>query len=226
MDDIWTPVKLNVIADHMTPDSVTTAAEDQRDAYHHGDLRRALLDAMRDVVERDGIEAVSLRGLARTVGVAPSAAFRHFRDKRALVTTFSYEALGDMIALAERMQADQPDAAGRFEAIGRAYIRFASEQPHRFRAMNRRELVDTDDPVWRAMGERMDALVFETLQGVDAAADEGTQAARGLLAWAAVHGLVTLALDGWVEDADPEDPLSSPQVADAFALLAGLVTPR
>lgn len=202
------------------------SADDERPPYHHGDLRRALLDAMRVVVERDGIDAVSLRALARDVGVAPSAAFRHFRDKRALVTAFSYEALSDMIDLAEQLQAEQTSAAAKFEAIGRAYIRFAREQPKRFRAMNRRELVDPDNETWRAAGERMDALVFDTLECMDTGADPKLHAARGLLAWAAVHGLVTLALEGWIEDADPDDPLSSPEIAAAFQLLAGLMSPR
>ena len=90
--------------------------------------------------------------------------------------------------------------------------------------MNRRELVDTEDAVWRETGERMDALVRQTLGSVDDSADAKLQDARSLLAWAAVHGLVTLALEGWIEDADDEDPLGSEQVANAFAILGGLIS--
>ncbi|SOH92437.1 transcriptional regulator, TetR family [Monaibacterium marinum] len=198
--------------------------DEDRGSYHHGDLRRALLDAMGAVVTREGIDAVSLRGLARMVGVAPSAAFRHFRDKRALVTAYSCEAINELVVTARAKRDAVEGDAVRFEAIILAFIGFAREQPQRFRALNRRELVDIEDLDWLQAGLAMDQLVFETLNRPDADANPRLQAARNLLAWAAVHGLVTLAMDGWISDADPDDPLGAPEISDAYRLLVALVS--
>lgn len=200
---------------------------EERPSYHHGDLRRALLDEMAVVVREDGVDAVSLRALARRVGVAPSAAFRHFKDKRALFTAFATEALAGLVAKVREMQAAAPPGDKQFEAIGRAYITFAREDPGRFRAMCRRELIDVNDPDYRAGGETMDQLVFETLSTIAPHTVKPTKESdgRGLLAWAAVHGLVTLALDGWIDEADPADPLGSPEVEEAFCHLGRILSP-
>src|ERR687884_904904 len=108
--------------------------------YHHGALEQALIDeAVRQVRER-GAEQVSLRGLAQTIGVSPSAAYQHFPDKAALL----YAVCGAGFTELTRRMTEAVDAvtaggdAGaidRFLAVGRTYVQFAVAEPHLFRHM-------------------------------------------------------------------------------------------
>src|SRR3954452_5135776 len=98
--------------------------------YHHGALEQALVDeAVRQVRER-GTDQVSLRGIAQTIGVSPSAAYQHFPDKSALLNAVCYagsDELGRRMASAVDGVVDDGDAGaiGRFLAVGRAYVDFA-----------------------------------------------------------------------------------------------------
>src|SRR4051795_6078350 len=106
--------------------------------YHHGALESALVDeAVRQVRER-GAEQVSLRGLAQTIGVSPSAAYQHFPDKAALLNAVCFAGSDELGRLMEGAVSAVPDdgiagAIGRFHAVGRAYVDFARLEPHLFR---------------------------------------------------------------------------------------------
>jgi AcrR family transcriptional regulator len=154
--------------------------------YHHGDLRTALLDAADTLLDRGGDGAVSLREAARMAGVSPTAAYRHFADKDALLA-----------ALAARHFAQFGEAlAGRsLREMGPAYVRFALARPGRFRLMFGPLLrrAGTQDPLAGAARAAFTAL--------NAAAASPEEALR---AWAMVHGLAHLLLDGAIPDADPE----------------------
>ena len=98
--------------------------------YHHGDLRRALIDAATDLASAGGADGVVLREAARRVGVSPSAAYRHFPSRQSLLATVGSAARE---RLARRMLAgDTTDPKARFQATGRAYIEFALEEPGLF----------------------------------------------------------------------------------------------
>ena len=113
---------------------------DSKPRYHHGALEQALVDeAVRQVRER-GAEQVSLRGLAQTIGVSPSAAYQHFPDKAALL----YAVCGAGFTELTRRMTEAIDAvtaegdAGaidRFLAVGRVYLDFAVDETHLFRHM-------------------------------------------------------------------------------------------
>lgn len=166
--------------------------------YHHGDLRRALLDAALTLVDQHGIEGVSLREVARRARVSHNAPYHHFPDKRALVAAVaeeSYDLLHDDMAAARRHR----DALDRLRAIGVAYVRFAVLHPRRFRLMNRPELRSAGrvTAVERA-GERCEGLLRDEIATAQAAGilvGEDPQAI-GLAAWSTVHGLATLIVDG------------------------------
>ena len=96
--------------------------------YHHGALRQALLQRAAEVIENDGIEALTLRGLARDLGVSHAAPNRHFRNKEELLATLAASAYEQMSAAT----LDAADAAGddpwvRLNAMGRGYLRWALE---------------------------------------------------------------------------------------------------
>ncbi|MBY0337057.1 MAG: WHG domain-containing protein [Acetobacteraceae bacterium] len=155
--------------------------------YHHGDLRAALLDAADALLDEGGDGAVSLREAARRAGVSPTAAYRHFADKTALLA-----------ALAARHFAQFGQALGgrSFDAMGPAYVRFALERPGRFRLMFGPLLrAAQTDPALQAAS----AAAFQALR--QAAPDE----ASALRAWAMVHGLAHLLLDGALPGSNDPD---------------------
>jgi AcrR family transcriptional regulator len=175
----------------MTPDENRT--------YHHGDLRAALVQAgLRLLEERQG-DDVSLREVARTVGVSATAVYRHFPDKGALLRALAAEGL-DRLALAQQaaFEAAGGGQAG-FVATGRAYVRFALANPALFRLIfsNPPEqdlLAGPRDKVPRAFRMLRENAAFLLPPGAD---DEAVDRAA-LEAWAQVHGLALLMLDGQI----------------------------
>ena len=83
--------------------NVKTTIRPEREGYHHGDLRNALLEAAVRLVAQKGPEGFSLREAAREVGVSPAAAYRHFADKLALLTALAADAHGRDAGLRERL---------------------------------------------------------------------------------------------------------------------------
>src|SRR5580698_5992700 len=88
--------------------------------YHHGDLRRVLIDAALDLVEQGGAESVSVREAARRAGVSPGAPFRHFPSRTALMTAVAEEAQRRFRAEIDAALAQAPaaDPLARFRALG------------------------------------------------------------------------------------------------------------
>jgi AcrR family transcriptional regulator len=128
-----------------------------RRKYHHGDLRRGLIDAALDVVDRDGIEALNLRDLARRLGVSPAAPYRHFADKEALVVAIVDEIVERFTVTVGRSLAEAtPDPLGQYRAAGIAQVCFAAEHPAHFRVMCHSEIADR---VWSgALGRGRDEI--------------------------------------------------------------------
>lgn len=102
--------------------------------YHHGDLRRVLIDAALDLVEEVGAEGVSVREAARRAGVSPGAPFRHFPNRIALMTAVAEEAQKLFRAEIDAALAElKPgDPLARFRCIGLAYLRWAIRNPTHF----------------------------------------------------------------------------------------------
>jgi AcrR family transcriptional regulator len=187
--------------------------------YHHGDLRRALLDAALSLIEAQGVEALTLRAVAGQVGVTHAAPYRHFVDKGDLLAAVAGEGFK---LLAERTEAAR-DAAGagltdRLLAIGVAYVRFAVEHPAHYRVMFGRGLVDLPaDHPFHADAQRAFGVLTGTVGELQAAGLMAADApdARAVLGWATVHGLAMLLTDGLL-------PLPATQEArDAF--VAGIL---
>ena len=115
-------------------------------SYHHGNLREALLRQAARVIADGGVEAVSLRGLARDLGVSHAAPRRHFADRRALLGALAGEGFRRSLEAMEagaREAGDDPIA--RYRALGRSYVRFACEDPAYFRAINHPEVSELAD---------------------------------------------------------------------------------
>lgn len=177
----------------------TAVARKPRGHHHHGALRRAMLDAVAELVlEGGGPEAVSLRECARRVGVSHSAAAPHFGDKRGLLTAFATEGQERLRAAMEAAVAVEPDpsAPARLAATGRGYLVFAAANPGHFRIMFRADLLNTDDAALRAAGEASFAPLLQAMRALHPGAPDAALRDRLALAWSAVHGFATLRAEG------------------------------
>ncbi len=190
--------------------------------HHHGDLRRALLAAVAEVVLDGGPDAVTLRECARRAGVSHSAAAPHFGDKRGLLTAFAAEG-EERLAAAMRAALDAlpegADPAARLAATGRGYIAFARANPAHFRLMFRTDLLDRSEPAWQEAGKASFAILSDAMEALVPGMDPRMRRARLALAWAGVHGFCTLRAEG----AGTE--LWTPEVAeDLLALIVDACT--
>jgi AcrR family transcriptional regulator len=174
-----------------------TAKHGEKRAYHHGNLAESLLNAVDELATRFGLEAVTLRGCARLVGVAPSSAFRHYADKRALLTAFATRALRQLSQAMEaaKVRALREGGDG-FRAVGLAYIEFAVDRPAFFRAMWNEEAIYPADPDYVAAANALSAHLKRGF--ADTIDDDSPErlSPQELLAWSAVHGLASLFVDG------------------------------
>ena len=183
------------------PPSQPPAKSAVRRAYHHGDLRRAIVTAALDVISAEGPSALSLRDLARRAGVSHAAPAHHFKDRTGLLTAIAAEGYGLLAATLTEAE-DLRDAGVR-------YVRFAREHPAHFQVMFTPELLRENDlelTTARALaGERLrDAVSAVPSEG------RGTDARlAGVAAWSLAHGFATLLLshnlDGPVGEQDPEE---------------------
>lgn len=165
-------------------------------AYHHGDLRRAVLTAALDVIAAEGPAALSLRDLARRAGVSHAAPAHHFKDRAGLLTAVAAEGFGLLsVALGE---------AEDLRDLGVRYVRFATAYPAHFQTMFRPELLRPDDPELLAARERTRSRLRTAVEG------RGDDPALGFTAaWSMAHGFATLllshSLDGLLDGRDPEE---------------------
>jgi AcrR family transcriptional regulator len=181
-------------------------------AYHHGNLRESLLERAAEVIAESGIEALSLRGLARDLGVSHAAPAAHFRDRRALLSELAKEGFRRGVdAMHAGAEAAGPDPVSRYRALGRAYVQFARDNPSYFRAINHPEVqAHADD----ALREARAAWVATLREGVEAARASGWHPevdAETLLAFscAAAMGTAQLLIDSaWAFDVEDVDALA------------------
>ena len=167
--------------------------------YHHGDLRRALLqEAVRTITE-DGVEALTLREAGRRLGVSRTALYRHFSDKSALLAAVAREGFQRFRDDLLRGWSEAPGTRRGFELMGVAYVRFAVAHPAHYRVMfgAYRHLCDKD-PELRADAEGAFRVLVDAIAALQQAGlvrqDDPVQQAE--FVWALVHGLAMLAIDG------------------------------
>lgn len=185
-------------------------------AYHHGNLREALLSAAVALVKEQGPDAVSVREVARRAGVSSGAPFRHFSDKTALMTAVAEEGLSRLNAAVEATMGEAPgDPAAQFRAMGVAYVLFAVRHPGHFRVMHRPEynaaLRERSGP-WR---EQMRALIVAGQSaGTIRSGDEETIM---ITAQALVYGVARLFVDGLFE----QEGIGDERVAEIADMVTG-----
>ena len=167
-------------------------------AYHHGDLKAALVEAGARIVERDGVMALSLRGVAREAGVSQTAPYHHFADKEALLAEIAATGFRDLSAEMEVRGSAIAGASPRLGALGTAYVLFATENPGRFRLMfgpliGEKAAYPALLEASLSSYQMIRAAVAAYLE--EAGRDAENPEAATMAAWSLVHGLATLIND-------------------------------
>ncbi|HEY3945535.1 MAG TPA: TetR/AcrR family transcriptional regulator [Solirubrobacteraceae bacterium] len=167
-------------------------------AYHHGDLRSALVRAALELLEESGASALSLRAVARRAGVSAAAPYRHYADREALVSAVAavgYRELAERLATAH----PSPSTPEQLAGVAIAYVQFALERPALFRIM-------FGEPCDRENDERVAATAAVSLyvRGiVERSFPQANTEALATAIWSLVHGLAFLHLDGKLDAANP-----------------------
>ena len=190
-------------------------------AYHHGDLRSALIETgLSWLATRSGAE-ISLREIARLVGVSATAVYRHFPDKQALIAALCERGEAELAITQRSAAAAAGGGVAGFGASGKAYVQFALANPSLFRLMMSirpaagwlPDVLDNKGPAMRGLRDDVAAV----LPG----SGDAQQRLAAIHAWSLVHGMAMLMLDGMLPaDEALINSISSPQFEAAQDLPA------
>ena len=158
--------------------------------YHHGDLAPSLRQAAREILEEEGLAALSLRSVARRAGVSHAAPYRHYASREALLADVAVEGLAELRGEIAHAAAAPGDRAETIVRVGRAYMRFAVRHAGLLRLMFGSELPNrTGFPglteATAAIGEEIGRAIGDS--------------PAGLAVWAAIHGLAMLILENVID---------------------------
>jgi AcrR family transcriptional regulator len=193
---------------HMPPSK--RAARKPSRPYHHGNLRRALLDEALATIRDDGVDQLTLREIGARVGVSRTALYRHFADKGALLTavgTEGFRALREQLVAAWESGDRGEDA---FRSMGVAYVRFAVANPAHYRVMfGGFVALHVDDPELVAEGHGAFRALVDAITSLqrDGGLRGDDPALMALHVWALVHGVAMLAIDGRLPEPDGVEAL-------------------
>ena len=177
--------------------------------YHHGDLRKALIDAAAELAAERGSESVSLREVAKRARVSHAAPYHHFSGKAELLHAVALEGFRLMreemqVAVARKTRGTPYDRLG---ALGAAYIRFAARYPYYFKAMFRGVKADKAFPDPDDYGQKNFNALVASVQACRGETGKPTKQTMNLVltAWSIVHGMASL----WVENSFCDTPFES-----------------
>jgi AcrR family transcriptional regulator len=173
-----------------------TSSRKPRGAYHHGDLRHELVRASIALIEEQGVEALTLRALAKRLGVTHAAPQHHFASKTDLLWAVAEEGFAELGAALERAAGRHDAALDKLKAAGVAYVAFATRHPSHFRVMFGPHITRAD-PRAKRVSDVAYQVLLDAAAGAARAAGVPEQAETvAVAAWSLVHGLATLWLDG------------------------------
>lgn len=180
-----------------------------RSAYHHGDLHHHAMDHAMDILLEHGDSAISLRALAKHLGVSAPALYRHFADKESLLAELAVRGFEQLRT--QLLDADYPTPREALIGIGLTYISFAQRSPKLYRLMFGGRVLP------KGVHPRLDAAghgAFQVLQDTVAEAQkagylrEQPVALLTAAAWSVVHGVSQLTIDGHLPSAEQEPALA------------------
>lgn len=195
-----------------------------KNTYHHGDLRNTLLQAGERLLAKEGVVGLSLRNLAKEAGVSHSAPYRHFRDKRALLSAIAktgFERLAEAMGKAEQLHPDDP--AKQLRAAGIGYVTLAVDNPETTNLMfggaikpdeKDVELMEAGDKAFQGL-----VHIIENGQQVGIYKKRETME-LALAAWSSTHGLALLITTGKLKDAASSEDQVTQMAASVCEILA------
>jgi AcrR family transcriptional regulator len=193
------------MAQKSNPGRKTMARANKKDqqAYHHGNLRAAIIEATLALVEEQGVNAVSVREIAKRLGVSPGAPFRHFANKKTLLTAVATEAMESFSAAIHKELKASPDAkpAESLRAIGHGYLKWALGNRAQFAIISNREEIDfLETPQLHTLSDGVMQLMDPYIHALFPGSSEEDLAARKLACRGLVYGLARMAIDGHFEE--------------------------
>ena len=192
------------------PRSTRTARKPDR-PYHHGNLRRGLLDEALATIRAEGVDGLTLRELGARLGVSRTALYRHFADKRALLAAVATEGFRTLREQLVRAWEEGGRGRAAFDSMGVVYVRFAVANPSHYRVMfggvvdpqaSEAELAAEAAGAFQALVDALATLQRDAIMR----GDDTVKMAR--FVWAVVHGVAMLGIDGQLrEHGDVEELL-------------------
>jgi len=193
----------------------------KRRGYHHGHLREALVAAALDLIAEKGPAGFTFAEAARWAGVSPSAPYRHFRDRDALLADVAqrgFEQFADDLMRA--WDEGRPDPFKAFENVGRAYLAFAKSEPAYYAAMFEAKLPPDMTRDLRHAADRAFAVLRRASEAVCAGLPEQSRPPPLMMAlhvWAMSHGIASLFGRG--DAARRKLPMSPEELLEAGVLI-------
>jgi AcrR family transcriptional regulator len=171
--------------------------------YHHGNLRLALLDAAIDQIKEHGVEKLSMRGIARIVGVSQTAPYRHFEDKNHLLSEVATQAFTELYDIS--MAAIDPNVSPikNIHATGLVYLQYAINNPEKYRVIFGSRIQNRQSyPSMIEAGEKSFQILIDQVERGIEAGDfiPGCALILANTLWTQVHGAASLILDGFYID--------------------------
>jgi AcrR family transcriptional regulator len=174
-------------------------------SYHHGNLRQELLDVAIKHLRQWGPDKISLRALAREIGVSQTAPYRHFADKNALLAALAADGYARLTAVTETEAGRYQEPAEQIFQAGLVYIHFARDNPDLYKLMFGPVIENPESyPELKASGSQS----FETILGIarrgveDGSFAQEDTALIAMSCWSMVHGIASLWIDGMYSCAD------------------------
>lgn len=170
--------------------------------YHHGNLRQALMDAALTCIREQGADKLSLRALAREVGVSQAAPYRHFEDKVALLSALASDGFHRLAVSMKTAMGDiNLDPVAAFQKGGQAYVKFAQQNPETYRLMYGMPASEFDNDELETCHHEAFHLLERTVEvGLQTGAFKPLNKDAVVLAsWSLVHGYAQLVIDGIIE---------------------------
>jgi len=175
-------------------------------SYHHGELKIAILNQATEMIRESGVHGFSMRQLAQKLGVSRTAAYHHFKDRQEILEALAFEGFSRHKAWLDELKESSDSFENYYREYVKRYVAFADESPEIY------ELMFGAD-IWRRQTPSAELEAFaknvfvEFIDWVRLAQDRGqvnrnyTPLVAGQLAWATIHGICRLLIDGVYTDA-------------------------
>ncbi len=190
--------------------------------YHHGNLKEALLQAALGLIAEKGPAGFTFADAARSAGVSPAAPYRHFRDRDELLSSIAQRGFEMFESTLNAAWDDgRPDTVTAFERVGKAYLKFAREEPAFYSAMFESGLPVDLNPALQAAGERAFGIIRAAAERLAALAPPGVMRPPALMMalhiWSMSHGVASLFARG--DGARRKLPMSAEDLLEAEVLI-------